>query len=310
MRATEFITEKWSKKYKKSINCAHPKGFSQKAHCAGRKARRAGKKTKSKSINESRGYIAYSVAKKAADDLGHKVVRHPKGYFQTVERHDPRSEIKLNQRRLDLEPTLKEVYKKLKDRKKKFLELKSKVDAGFLYGEQYESLVTKDKYKDIIEGIKGVRRQLRNLPIKYELIPSAYTKLKNAITENIWSFSEGDDKVQILTCPLFNETLNKHSKVTDRLKTFIDFKKQNPIAQFGKGDTMLGVPASPYGGLNLRHAHLTRDLSIVYTIEGKNPTIIKLFGIFGHDDLGTGTPMKMKNMQSMSSKFQNQNDWT
>ena len=26
--------KKWSKKYKKSINCANPKGFSQKAHCA------------------------------------------------------------------------------------------------------------------------------------------------------------------------------------------------------------------------------------------------------------------------------------
>jgi hypothetical protein len=31
------LTEKWSKKYKSSINCSHPKGFSQKAHCAGRK---------------------------------------------------------------------------------------------------------------------------------------------------------------------------------------------------------------------------------------------------------------------------------
>ena len=37
MRAFEFLTEKWSKKYKSSINCASPKGFSQKAHCAGRK---------------------------------------------------------------------------------------------------------------------------------------------------------------------------------------------------------------------------------------------------------------------------------
>lgn len=37
MRANEFITEKWSQKYKKSINCSNPKGFSQKAHCAGRK---------------------------------------------------------------------------------------------------------------------------------------------------------------------------------------------------------------------------------------------------------------------------------
>ena len=29
--------EKWSAKYKKSIDCSNPKGFSQKAHCAGRK---------------------------------------------------------------------------------------------------------------------------------------------------------------------------------------------------------------------------------------------------------------------------------
>lgn len=29
--------EEWSKTYKSSINCSHPKGFSQKAHCAGKK---------------------------------------------------------------------------------------------------------------------------------------------------------------------------------------------------------------------------------------------------------------------------------
>jgi len=29
--------EGWSQKYKSSINCSHPKGFSQKAHCAGKK---------------------------------------------------------------------------------------------------------------------------------------------------------------------------------------------------------------------------------------------------------------------------------
>lgn len=37
MKAHEFVTEKWSAKYKRSINCSNPKGFSQKAHCAGRK---------------------------------------------------------------------------------------------------------------------------------------------------------------------------------------------------------------------------------------------------------------------------------
>ena len=44
MKSSEFITEsvrhleeKWSQKYKSSINCSHPKGFSQRAHCAGKK---------------------------------------------------------------------------------------------------------------------------------------------------------------------------------------------------------------------------------------------------------------------------------
>lgn len=33
----ESLVEKWTMKYKKSINCKNPKGFSQKAHCQGRK---------------------------------------------------------------------------------------------------------------------------------------------------------------------------------------------------------------------------------------------------------------------------------
>lgn len=31
------IGEEWSDKYKRSINCNNPKGFSQRAHCQGRK---------------------------------------------------------------------------------------------------------------------------------------------------------------------------------------------------------------------------------------------------------------------------------
>lgn len=31
------LREKWSAKYKRSINCSNPRGFSQKAHCQGRK---------------------------------------------------------------------------------------------------------------------------------------------------------------------------------------------------------------------------------------------------------------------------------
>jgi hypothetical protein len=36
-KAPGKVFEKWSEKYKRSINCSNPKGFSQKAHCQGRK---------------------------------------------------------------------------------------------------------------------------------------------------------------------------------------------------------------------------------------------------------------------------------
>lgn len=37
MKISEIISETWSKKYKDSIDCNNPKGFSQRAHCQGRK---------------------------------------------------------------------------------------------------------------------------------------------------------------------------------------------------------------------------------------------------------------------------------
>jgi len=60
----------WSTKYKKSIDCNNPKGFSQKAHCAGRKARQKGEKTKSKSVREMKQNInegPFGAAKKLSD---------------------------------------------------------------------------------------------------------------------------------------------------------------------------------------------------------------------------------------------------
>ena len=37
---TDMLEEKWSEKYKKSIDCNNPKGFSQRAHCQGRKKKK------------------------------------------------------------------------------------------------------------------------------------------------------------------------------------------------------------------------------------------------------------------------------
>ena len=43
---------KWSKKYKDSIDCSNPKGFSQKAHCQGKKEETELENYLNKIINE------------------------------------------------------------------------------------------------------------------------------------------------------------------------------------------------------------------------------------------------------------------
>jgi hypothetical protein len=50
MKTFKQFQEEWSNKYKKSIDCSNPKGFSQRAHCAGRKKRTKSEEIKSKPI--------------------------------------------------------------------------------------------------------------------------------------------------------------------------------------------------------------------------------------------------------------------
>ena len=50
MKTFNQFQEEWTNKYKRSIDCSNPKGFSQKAHCAARVKRAKGEKTKSKSV--------------------------------------------------------------------------------------------------------------------------------------------------------------------------------------------------------------------------------------------------------------------
>jgi hypothetical protein len=58
VKTEETIFEKWSQKYKKSIDCNNPKGFSQKAHCQGRE--------KNEEVDEAcwTGYKAIGLKKK------------------------------------------------------------------------------------------------------------------------------------------------------------------------------------------------------------------------------------------------------
>jgi hypothetical protein len=76
MRAFEFLNEKWSKKYKSSINCSNPKGFSQKAHCAGRK--------KNESIYEAEPPVPKKVGREF-NHLEDLVFTEPNGAVKAIE---------------------------------------------------------------------------------------------------------------------------------------------------------------------------------------------------------------------------------
>ena len=86
--------------------------------------------------------------------------------------------------------------------------------------------------------------------------------------------------VKFQVCPLWSETaamlLSNDRKLAEKIKSFRDFKKQNPIAAFGASDYMFHGegPIAKALGERARHAHLTQDICIVYSLSGRDPTII------------------------------------
>jgi mRNA-degrading endonuclease YafQ of YafQ-DinJ toxin-antitoxin module len=80
-------------------------------------------------------------------------------------------------------------------------------------------------------------------------------------------------------------------------------KKQNPVQQVGGKDKPLSN-AGQFDGM--MHCGLTFDVSVFYRIEGSNPKVLKLYGLFSHDESGTGSPASIKRQKSLASKFNQQ----
>lgn len=89
-----------------------------------------------------------------------------------------------------------------------------------------------------------------------------------------------------------------------RFAEFVRAKEQNPTQQFGAKD-MPFVGQGPLGLVRprLMHAHITRDLSVVYHVSGRDPTTISIHGIFSHADLGTGTPANQRQQKTRAQQF-------
>ncbi len=133
-----------------------------------------------------------------------------------------------------------------------------------------------------------------------ELLAEAKPKAK-AVAKNATPAVEAP--LSILICPLFIESYRNRKGikgVKEALIAFVMAKNANPTAKVGKDDKPFVdvIPAN--------HAKLTSDVSIVYTLSGSNPRMLKLFGVFTHDDIGSGQPPNQRRQQSFASKINNQ----
>jgi hypothetical protein len=111
--------------------------------------------------------------------------------------------------------------------------------------------------------------------------------------------------------PLSQKTIVNVTKnnphIIKKLNNFIEFKSLNPIAPYGASDKLFrsnGFFSSTIP--KIKHAHLTHDISVVYVVSGFNPTSIKIYGLFSHDDMGIGQPQNINKQKSLAKQFVNQ----
>ena len=82
----KHVDEKWSEKYKKSIDCNNPKGFSQKAHCQGKKKVEANEATDSSSSGSYETTAAWSKSMSKKHWRGASKPQIPGGKFVQVKK--------------------------------------------------------------------------------------------------------------------------------------------------------------------------------------------------------------------------------
>jgi mRNA-degrading endonuclease YafQ of YafQ-DinJ toxin-antitoxin module len=116
-------------------------------------------------------------------------------------------------------------------------------------------------------------------------------------------------EVRFLKCDLYKRTFEEKittDALAKKVQDFLIAKHSNPLAAFNKSDQMFSAQGAPLAqklpsGEKIRHAHITQDISIVYTLSGGDTKLIKLFGFFTHAELGT---QKTPSIPTQRSKFQ------
>jgi hypothetical protein len=166
MKSKDFLNDEWSQKYKKSINCASPKGFSQRAHCAGRNKNEStdtdadlfGDKSMRDKLHQ-RLQAAYNSITEEADDLGiDAIFSNAKMFAKLFDKYDDQ---------MSDDPIKDFAYKEPVQKVSRALSELEKIasDVYAYIGEQgmgEGAIITKDQLVDIY--IKGKGKN--NMPIQ------------------------------------------------------------------------------------------------------------------------------------------------
>lgn len=108
--------------------------------------------------------------------------------------------------------------------------------------------------------------------------------------------------------PLWEQSFDRAKKIypqiAQKIQEFRDLKKNNPLDLFGSNDKNFVSGGVFKNALpKARKAHLTQDISIIYELSGRNPTNIKLYGVFTHEDMGTGQPPNIKIQRNLAKRL-------
>lgn len=113
-------------------------------------------------------------------------------------------------------------------------------------------------------------------------------------------------RVKMMVCGLYRDALKKYANnvsVLEIIRDFIDNKRKDPLAPYGSKDR----PLTGGGALTgIQHAHLTHNISMLYSKGGANPIVFHLYGPYTHDDMGTGQPTDLKAQSRLFSRIKNQ----
>lgn len=162
----------WSKKYKKSIDCSNPKGFSQKAHCAGRKARKRGETTKSKSVNEMKIRDLKEEIRQVIRERGVKAIQ--KDYSNVVADMEKHLELYKKSKGTPQEKKHIEHLKALTAKKKK---LQSELDTAVTNLYKNAEL----KVEESINEASNTGEKIQNLNNRIKVLRAKITAQKDAV---------------------------------------------------------------------------------------------------------------------------------